>query len=402
MRLIERDEKIIAVYNDIVEKQIDLKPDFQRGEVWSNSKKKLLVDSIFREWHIPPIHVVLLSNGKSEVLDGQQRLTAIRDFVENKFPIDGSIEPKDQRIIDLTGKKYRDLTVNEKRLFDRSLLKIYEMREYNQGEPSEFFYRLNQTVKLTSAEARNSIYGDVREDIKQLVDYMDEVGVTKNILGFSNSRMAYNDMLSRVCFFTEKQTLRATLNDSVLNEMYRDDNNLSERVLFAVKSSLKFLAQMQAHIEENELSLNLTKASSLNWLFLLSRIDMHNPIQQILPELTEAFMNLEIAKFSVKNNLDISADILDYFDFEEHILRELILIYIERSSSRVMSMGSLMVRDIILTISCHKAGIDLPLSEMDQDLLRQILLDLEQETDSLLESKFIIENVSDMWQEYLI
>jgi hypothetical protein len=402
MRLIERDEKIIAVYNDIVDKQIDLKPDFQRGEVWSSSKKKLLVDSIFREWHIPPIHVVLLSNGKSEVLDGQQRLTAIRDFMENKFSIDGSIEPKDQTIIDLNGKKYRDLEVNEKILFDRALLKIYEMRDYNQGEPSEFFYRLNQTVKLTSAEARNSIYGDVREDIKQLVEYMDEVGVTKNILGFSNSRMAYNDMLSRVCFFTERQTLRATLNDSVLNGMYRDDNNLLASVLFAVKSGLKFLGQMQVHIEENKLSLNLTKASSLNWLFLLSRIAMSNPIEQITPELSVAFMNLETAKFSVKNNMDISDEILDFFDFEENILRELILIYIERSSSRVMSMGSLMVRDIILTISCHKAGVKLPLSNMDRDLLRQILLELEQETDTHLESKFIIENVSEMWQGNLV
>jgi len=67
-----------------------------------------------------------------------------------------------------------------------------------------------------------------------------------------------------------------------------------------------------------------------------------------------------------------------------------------------MSMGSLMVRDIILTISCHKAGILIPLSDMDQDYLRQIILELEQETDSHLESKFIIENVSDMWQDDLV
>lgn len=79
----ERNEKIYSVYTDISEQEIDLKPDFQRGEVWSKYKKKLLIDSIFREWHVPPIHVVLLSDGTSEVLDGQQRLTAIACFGES-------------------------------------------------------------------------------------------------------------------------------------------------------------------------------------------------------------------------------------------------------------------------------------------------------------------------------
>lgn len=75
---------------------------------------------------------------------------------------------------------------------ERFGITIYEITGYNQGEPSELFYRLNQSVKLTSSEARNAIFGDVRDDISSFVAYMDELGVGRNILGFNNSRMAYN------------------------------------------------------------------------------------------------------------------------------------------------------------------------------------------------------------------
>ena len=66
---------------------LNLQPDFQRGEVWSLAKQKRLIDTILRRWKIPPIHGFtsdyndLMDNYVfEEVLDGQQRLVAIRDF----------------------------------------------------------------------------------------------------------------------------------------------------------------------------------------------------------------------------------------------------------------------------------------------------------------------------------
>ncbi|WDE13489.1 DUF262 domain-containing protein [Thalassomonas haliotis] len=396
MHIKERNEKISSVYDDIVEKELDLKPDFQRGEVWSTSKKKLLIDSIFREWHVPPIHVVLLANGTAEVLDGQQRLTAISEFKENRFSIDGSIEPKDENIMGMHNKKYRDLDIDNKRIFDRFLLKIYEIRDYNQGEPSELFYRLNQTVKLTSAEARNSIYGDVREDIKALVDHMEKVEVDKKILGFSNSRMAYNDMLSRVCMYLEKGHLRATVNDSTLNERYRHEQEFSSQILTAVESALSFLGGMQSYISEHDITLNLTKASSLNWLVFISREHLNGKYsEEDADEFEEAFLNLELAKYAVKNNEKIDKDVVDFFEFDEAVLRELILIYIERSSSRVMSVGSIIIRDILLTLSCYRAGIEISLSSDDEELLKETIEDLEGDVDP----KSSIEYIADQWQE---
>jgi len=77
---------------------IDLQSDLQRQEVWSIKKRKRLVDTVLRGWSIPPIHLVVIEESRMEVLDGQQRLATIRDFLHNVFSIDGHITPVDPRI----------------------------------------------------------------------------------------------------------------------------------------------------------------------------------------------------------------------------------------------------------------------------------------------------------------
>src|SRR5438874_10803932 len=99
MRLLASDPDVETLVGRITSGDMDLQPDFQRGEVWGRSKKQRLIDSILRDWHVPPIHIIENpTNKKQEVLDGQQRLTAIRDFVSGSFRIDGHTEPADPRI----------------------------------------------------------------------------------------------------------------------------------------------------------------------------------------------------------------------------------------------------------------------------------------------------------------
>ena len=65
--------------------EIDLNPEYQRGKVWSKDKQQLLMDTILKKMHIPPIYFRVLENGYYECVDGQQRLTAIFDFFDGKF-----------------------------------------------------------------------------------------------------------------------------------------------------------------------------------------------------------------------------------------------------------------------------------------------------------------------------
>ena len=58
MRLLPSDPDIETIVSCIKSGDIDLQPDFQRGEVWSMTKKQRLIDSVLRDWHEPPIHVI--------------------------------------------------------------------------------------------------------------------------------------------------------------------------------------------------------------------------------------------------------------------------------------------------------------------------------------------------------
>ncbi|MFA5385655.1 MAG: DUF262 domain-containing protein [Eubacteriales bacterium] len=92
MRLLPSDPDIQTIVSRIQNGEINLQPDFQRGHVWSEFKKKRLIDSILRDWHVPPIHVVVVNEtGMQDVLDGQQRLVAIYEFFKGEFPVDGHI-----------------------------------------------------------------------------------------------------------------------------------------------------------------------------------------------------------------------------------------------------------------------------------------------------------------------
>ncbi|KAI0317817.1 hypothetical protein OF83DRAFT_1022411, partial [Amylostereum chailletii] len=45
----------LSLYEQIVEGNIDLSPDYQRDVVWNEMKQINLIDSVFRNFYIPPL-----------------------------------------------------------------------------------------------------------------------------------------------------------------------------------------------------------------------------------------------------------------------------------------------------------------------------------------------------------
>jgi|GEM_PF-769604 hypothetical protein len=60
---------------------------FQRGYVWTNMQKDILIDSIISGYPMPTVFFIARSNGTFVILDGQQRLTTIHKFMNNKFKL---------------------------------------------------------------------------------------------------------------------------------------------------------------------------------------------------------------------------------------------------------------------------------------------------------------------------
>ena len=103
MKLEKSDLQLETIVSRIRAGELDLQPHFQRGEIWDTKRRQRLIDSILREWYVPGIHIVVDSDGEEVVLDGQQRLAAIRDFFDEGVKVDGTTEPADQFIQGLHG-----------------------------------------------------------------------------------------------------------------------------------------------------------------------------------------------------------------------------------------------------------------------------------------------------------
>src|SRR5437588_292065 len=69
-------------------RRLIVSPEYQRRETWSPRKKMAFIDSVAR--YIPVNAITLYKNESSglsrfEVIDGKQRITALFDYIKNRY-----------------------------------------------------------------------------------------------------------------------------------------------------------------------------------------------------------------------------------------------------------------------------------------------------------------------------
>ena len=154
MRLNTRTWPIFSAYSR--RNKIDPKPAYQRGPVWSVSQQQLFVDSILRGYDIPKLY--LRSNPRQqyeyEIIDGQQRLTAIWRYLDNKYALsDESDAVQGHQIAD---KLFEDIHDDLKQELQAYELSIVVVEDAQDDEVEDMFLRLQNGVPLNSAEKRNA------------------------------------------------------------------------------------------------------------------------------------------------------------------------------------------------------------------------------------------------------
>lgn len=69
---------------------IDLTPPYQRDVVWTEAKQMKLLDSLYRNFYVPPIVMVIVREEGHRVMrcvDGKQRLTSIQKFMDGQVSV---------------------------------------------------------------------------------------------------------------------------------------------------------------------------------------------------------------------------------------------------------------------------------------------------------------------------
>lgn len=136
--------------------ELNITPWYQRRSVWTLPQQAYLINTLFEHKPIPTLyfrHSVDLEQDKSlrEVVDGQQRVRSILDYVDGRF---AARHPETQKKA-----KYEQLTPGQKRALRETQLSGGWLLGATDADVIEVFGRLNSVAKnLNAQEKRNAAF----------------------------------------------------------------------------------------------------------------------------------------------------------------------------------------------------------------------------------------------------
>ncbi len=168
-------------------------PDYQRdAEQWDSHKKSLFIESVLNNLTIPAFFFCEDENRNYEVVDGQQRLSTIWDFFENKLIIsdDSKIDYMAPASALYAGKKYEMLIQTLKNIFnDYPLTIIYLPKSLPLQTKLEIFRRINEGgTPLSGQDIRLAYY--IRS---KSVTFIRLVGIYSNSTDFVEDNLESDD-----------------------------------------------------------------------------------------------------------------------------------------------------------------------------------------------------------------
>lgn len=182
---------ISDLVNSLESGQLLRNSEYQRGEAWSPVQKAGFIDSIFRKYPVPAIFLHErqakglggVVSSKWEVVDGQQRLTALRDFVKGRFPLLPTDEnsklrlPKALRSFPApwAGRLFDQLTEVERNAFLGTKIHVFLIKpDAHPDEIRDLFIRLQSGTALSRQQVRDAWPGSIGPFIETLAGKLDK------------------------------------------------------------------------------------------------------------------------------------------------------------------------------------------------------------------------------------
>lgn len=319
---------------------INLQPSYQRAYVWNNDFKEKLIYSIINQYPIGNISL-RHNNGIKEVVDGQQRLTTIYNFLDESvgYEVKGEYAKKiAESIISYLGDDYEDpdLEKIKKRMKNKTGIRIKykqlpmiireNIKAYNisftnitnanDKEIAEFFRFLQNQERLKAGEIINSIPDT---PLEKYLNELNDIDVFLKKISFKNARKNFDKhFYSIIGVLTGDLNMGVTDKEVIQFSTEIDEANLETNELIdKMIKNVNLITELESI---QNIEVGVSNVRSLKYLLLLcafSDVDFGAKGQEKLEELFE--LNMKLSSF---NSAKTSAVEKTFEGFDKEVIED--------------------------------------------------------------------------------
>lgn len=205
-------------------KDLIINRDYQRhGDIWPPNPKSYFIDTILNGYPFPKIYLYESLVGatkkiRREIVDGQQRVTTIIDFINDDFVLS-------KASLKFRGKKFSTLIEEDQIKFLSYSVPVDMILAAERSEILEMFRRMNSyTQPLNQAEKRHSEFlGEFKWFVNELSDEYSPMLVSFGVVTQKQVvRMADTELLTEICQLVISGIVDKS--EASLKRLYRDND----------------------------------------------------------------------------------------------------------------------------------------------------------------------------------
>ncbi len=284
---VRTDQRTVSeVVKRIRAKRYDLNPEFQREFVWKDDKQSRLIESCIMRIPLPVFYVAEAEDGRIVVVDGLQRLSTFRRYLDNELKLSFATA-EGKPLHPLEGKFFKDLELKLRERVEDTQLTLYILdSKAPERARLDIFERVNSGEPLTRQQMRNSLYsGPATRWLKRCAESQVFLDATGRSL--KAKTMRDREAVNRFCAFAivgwkqyrdgEMDSFLAEALNSMNGMAEEDLNRLEERFLWAMEVNNRlfkrhaFRKSLRTGIDADRSALNIALFDVCS--VVLSRLD---------------------------------------------------------------------------------------------------------------------------------
>jgi hypothetical protein len=279
--------------NKIQKGEITFDMAIQRGSVWDNERRSLLIHSVIMDYPIPPFFVLRDENGNYSGLDGRQRGETFKMFLNNEFALSDNIPEitlENGFTDDISGMYFEQLDEEtQDKIKDYNLTLYWFDSCITDDEITEMFFRLNNGKPLTAIELTR-VKAKSMDTIKEIATHpiFDEAISEKAKVKYTNELIVIN---SYALLYADIKSLETKATRQLMEsvEITAEQSEQLDNVFTKISDTYLYISKLAEAEEDKDKIKQLKK--------VLKRLYTKTHLTSIVPITAEA----------IQDNLSISA-----------------------------------------------------------------------------------------------